>query len=176
LVAFSTKRDRIERGSGLKRVADGHRWFDNCVKIVFGGDGLLRMTEGERAPATPTRFPVTVLMERRNVDGNPWISERWKAVGVTVGAARANGGVNPVRVVSGPDGDQYLWSGLQVELFRDEAESYYHNLMASTPGCYIIARFGEDGMPAPVLVTLSFDAGQAYLEGGDTVYNVPLPP
>ncbi len=31
-------------------------------------------------------------------------------------------------------------------------------------------------MPEPVLVTLSFDAGQAYLEGDETVYNVPLPP
>ena len=31
-------------------------------------------------------------------------------------------------------------------------------------------------MPRPVLVTVSFDAGQAYLEGGETVYSVPLPP
>jgi hypothetical protein len=31
-------------------------------------------------------------------------------------------------------------------------------------------------MPEPVLVTLSFDAGQAYQEADETVYAVPLPP
>ena len=61
-------------------------------------------------------------------------------------------------------------------LYRDEAESYYHNLMVGIPGCYVVVREREDGMPEPVLVTLSFDAGQAYLEGDEAVYNVPLPP
>jgi hypothetical protein len=115
-------------------------------------------------------------MERRKVAGNPWINESWRAIGVTVGAARTGGRGRPDLVVSDAGADQYLWTGLRVELFRDEAESYYHNLMVGTPGCYIVARDGDDGMPEPVLVTLSFDAGQAYLEGDETVYNVPLPP
>jgi hypothetical protein len=126
--------------------------------------------------ALPSRFPVNVIMERRKVTDNPWISESWSALGVTVGAAAGGGTENPRLLVEGPQAAQYLWTGLTVELFPDEAESYYHNLAVGTPGCYLVVRPREDGMPEPVLATLSFDAGQAYQEGGETVYSVPLPP
>ena len=135
------------------------------------------MADSLVAPVTDTRFPVSVVMERREVKGNPWVSESWKAVGVTVGAGSpASGGERPLRLVGGPGATQYLWTGLTVELFADEAESYYHNLMVGTPGCYVVTRQRGDGMPEPVLVTLSFDAGQAYQEGDETVHAVPLPP
>ena len=134
------------------------------------------MSDSQSARTMASSFPVSVLMERRKVSGNPWIDESWKAVGVAVGATRRGEEGSPIKVVDGADATQFLWSGLTVELFRDEAESYYHNLMVGTPGCYVVARTREDGMPEPVLVTLSFDAGQAYLEGDETVYNVPLPP
>jgi hypothetical protein len=134
------------------------------------------MTDSSSEWVSATHFPVSVLMERRKVEGNPWIGESWKAVGVMMGASHAEATDEPVRVASGEDAAQYLWTGLEVELFRDEAESYYHNLMVGTPGCYVVVREREDGMPEPVLVTLSFDAGQAYLEGDETVHNVSLPP
>jgi hypothetical protein len=132
------------------------------------------MTERIEAPAAS--FPVCVIMERRRVRGNPWISETWHAHGVTVGDLPGPGPAEPRLLVEGPAAAQYLWTGLRVDLFPDEAESYYHNLMVDAPGCYLVARPREDGMPRPVLVTLSFDAAQAYQEGGETVYNVPLPP
>ncbi len=43
------------------------------------------------------------------------------------------------------------------------------------PASYIVARLRADGMPEPVIVSLSFDAGQAYSEGDETVHNVALP-
>jgi hypothetical protein len=142
----------------------------------------------------PTRFPINVVMERRKVRGNRWVTDSWRAVGVTVGnggtpseqtsaGPGANGDAEqgpaprcPVPIIEGPDAAQYLWPGLCVELFIDEAESYYHNLMVGTPGCYIVTRPDPDGMARPVIVSLSFDAGQAYLEGDETVHAVPLPP
>jgi len=126
--------------------------------------------------AVPSRFPVSVIMERRRVRDNPWLSESWSALGVTVGLPHLDEARNPVPLVEGPESARYLWTGLTVELFLDEAESYYHNLMVGTPGCYLVVQTREDGMPEPVLVTLSFDAGQAYQEGDETVYSVPLPP
>ena len=135
------------------------------------------MTEAIKPDGPAKRFPVSVVMERRSVQGNRWVSESWKAVGVAVGARTVAGGEeNPLCLVSGRDASQYLWTGLTVELFPDETESYYHNLMVGTPGCYIVVRPRADGMPEPVLVTLSFDAGQAYQEADETVYAVPLPP
>jgi hypothetical protein len=126
----------------------------------------------------PTRFPVNVVMERRRVSGNRWVTDSWHAVGVTVGHAdtRHPAGHGPTLIREEEDSAQYLWGGLQVELFVDEAESYYHNLMVGTPGCYIVTREDPDGVPEPVIVSLSFDAGQAYLEGDETVHAVPLPP
>ena len=128
----------------------------------------------ERAVAS--KFPVSVIMERRRIIGNPWATEGWTALGVTVGRVAAAGGQNPVPLVSGPDATQFLWSGLTLQFFPDEAESYYHNLTVEVPGCYVVVRPQEDGTPEPILVTVSFDAAAAYQEGGETVYSVPLPP
>ena len=149
-------------------------------------------------------IPVSVIMERRRIQDSPWVTESWQALGVTVGhmavpapgrqsgpqsdppAGRepgergereaGAGPLGPLLLVQGSAAAQYLWTGLRVDFFPDEAESYYHNLMVAAPGCYIVARPGPDGMLRPVLVTVSFDAAQAYLEGGETVYSVPLPP
>ena len=127
--------------------------------------------------ATPAdRFPVCVIMERRQVHGNRWIDEAWRALGVTVGALPGPGPAEPRLLVAGERASQYLWTGLEVRLYPDEAESYYHNLKVASPSCYVVVRPRPDGMPQPVLVTPSFDAGGAYQEGGETVHSVPLPP
>jgi len=61
-------------------------------------------------------------------------------------------------------------------LYVDECESYYHNLLAKTPRCYVIARRDEDAVPVPFLVSLSFDEAHAYLEADDEVFEVDMPP
>jgi hypothetical protein len=126
--------------------------------------------------ALVTQLPVSVVMERRKIADSPWVSETWSAIGVTVGRGPAAAGDEPITLIEGAQAAQYLWTGLQVELFRDEAESYYHNLTVDSPGCFVVIRPREDGTPRPVLVTVSFDVAQAYQEGGDTVHSVPLPP
>lgn len=123
-----------------------------------------------------TTFPVSVVMERRPIHDNQWITESWQAIGVTVGSSYEGRQENPVPLVTNDSVTQCLWHGLRTELFADEAESYYHNLMVPNPGCYVIVRPADNGTPKPILVTLSFDAAQAYLEGDETVYSVALPP
>lgn len=123
-----------------------------------------------------TTFPVSVVMERRPIHDNQWATESWQAIGVTVGSAYQGQHENPVPLVENDSVTQILWHGLLVELFADEAESYYHNLMVPSPGCYVIVRPAADGTPQPILVTLSFDAAQAYQEGDETVHSVTLPP
>ena len=74
----------------------------------------------------------------------------------------------------------YLCGGLKVTLFKDECESYYHNLMSPQPGCYVVAAEAEaeadNEIPKPYLVSLSFDEVHAYLEGDEHVYAVEIPP
>lgn len=129
-----------------------------------------------QADGSPRRLPVSVIMERRQVPHNRWISESWRAVGVTVSGADAPPMAGPVVILEQATAVQYLWPGRSVELHVAEVESYYVNLMAPNPGCYLVTRPGPDGMPEPVIVSLSFDAGAIYLAGEHNVYSVPLPP
>ena len=74
---------------------------------------------------------------------------------------------------------QFLIGGLELALYPDECESYYHNMVSPAPRCYVIAHVDEDdgeGRPDPFLVSMSFDAAHAYLEGGDEIYAVEIPP
>lgn len=121
------------------------------------------------------RFPVAVVTECRQVQGNRWLRERWRVVSVTVGAHLAAGSANPLPMADDGNSRLLLWTGLQVRLYPDEVESYYHNLMVEQPGCFVVTRAREDGVPEPVLVTVSFDEAQAYQEADGTVDRVPLP-
>jgi hypothetical protein len=80
-----------------------------------------------------------------------------------------------VLIRSGADGEEFLWGGLEVQLYKDEAESYYHNLLAPTPQLYVITRPDDQGRPAPFLVTASYDAANAYTEAQEDAYPTPLP-
>ena len=120
----------------------------------------------------PRQMTATVIL-RATPSSSRWIDQVWDAVGVVVGDHRLDD-------EQAEEGLHYF-GGLTLELFVDEAESYYHNLMSPKPSCYIIARTDDvdaapDDMPIPVFVTLSFDQAHAYLEGDDQVFAVPIPP
>lgn len=123
----------------------------------------------------PDSMPVAVVMEKKP-SAHRWIDFSYNAVGVV----SSNDAVDEeVRKILEHDGiERYLIGGLQLRLHVDECESYYHNLMAPHPGCFIVASTPEDPneMPIPYLVSLSFDEVHAYLEGDETVYAVEIPP
>ncbi len=123
-------------------------------------------------------FPVAVIMQKSASD-NVWIDEIWEAIGVTVGdqSEMHTGNEISSAVIFQQQGvTQYLHSGFHLQLFVDECESYYHNLMSTTPRCFIVADVKENDVPIPFLVSLSFDVAHSYLEGDETVYAVDLPP
>ena len=122
----------------------------------------------------PERFPVTVIM-RGTPGSSRWAGENWDAVAVVVGERQASAKEGqPER-----HGVRYrYYDGLEIRLFEDEVESYYHNMMSPKPGCYVIARLDEEmdnPVPEPFLVTLSFDQANAYAESDDPVYAVEIP-
>ena len=122
----------------------------------------------------PGQLEVAVLMEKKP-SSHPWAEYSFDAVGLVV---RAGDGSRDVkRVLQEGDVEQYLVTGLRIELHPDECESYYHNLMSPEPGCFIVAEQNDDPdeMPVPYLASLSFDEAHAYLEGDEQVYSVPIP-
>ena len=122
----------------------------------------------------PGQMSVAVLMEKQP-STHPWADFRYRALGVVVREADEEHSVS--KVYQNGEVEHYLVTGLRLRLFRDECESYYHNMMSPEPGCFVVAGQPEDSseMPLPYLVSLSFDEAHAYQEGDELVYSVPIP-
>ena len=120
----------------------------------------------------PDSFTLAVLMEARP-SSNPWVDQHWSAVGVVVNSQLETDG-RPLDLVRG-DVRQQLWPGLTLQLYKDEAESYYHNLTVPQPLLFVICDQAEDGTPRPVGVSASFDEANAHVETADEVFSLPLP-
>lgn len=128
-------------------------------------------------PDTPPlegELPVAVMLQRRP-SSHPWRTDSWRITGVVVNRQFTTPERRLVR--SDPDGtEDYLWGGFQVRLYRDEAESYYFNLLAEQPSLYVVTRSGPRHAPEPFLVTACFDEAHAYMEGEEDAHPVPMPP
>ena len=106
-----------------------------------------------------------------------WAADSWAVKGVVCGDQYRHRGAGKVLLRERGEAREYLFSGLMLRLYRDEAESYYHNLMASSPQLYVVARTEESGgRIEPFHVTASFDEANAYLEVDDEVDSVTMPP
>lgn len=120
----------------------------------------------------PSKFSASVIMEQSPSD-SPWADYNWEAIGVAAGSAEEEAAVTLVYERAGVR--RFLNSGFTLQLHVDECESYYHNLMSPTPRCYVVADTDDNGVPVPLLLSLSFDEAHAYLEGEETVYAVDMP-
>jgi len=134
------------------------------------------LNENELGVSLPNSFSVSVIMQSKP-SKSLWVDEVWDAIGLVV----FDGDKTQTKSSDQGENKQLIYSGLNVKLFLDECESYYHNLMSPEPSCFIVAREenedgGETEVPIPFLVTMSFDEAHAYLEGDDIVYAVAIPP
>ena len=122
----------------------------------------------------PDRLNLAVVMEKQP-SSHPWADYSYQALGVVVREKSETKSVT--RIYQNGDVEHHLVTGLGLQLYTDECESYYHNLMSPEPGCFIVANQPDDAdeMPVPYLVSLSFDEAHAYLEGDEQVYSVPIP-
>lgn len=146
----------------------------------------LRLPGNRRCPPLGEKlqrylFPVSVLIERREVARAGWSVPHWDLVGVVGGQPEA-ARPGPRLVQDDPDCRRILWGGLEVELFADESETYWHNLTAAEPLIFVICRELEDRTPAfegaemrPELVSVSGDDASAHTEADDLVLSAPMP-
>lgn len=114
---------------------------------------------------------VAVVMQRRAVQSQ-WQTEVWEPVGVLTNYEGEAGA--PRVLVDGPEVSQWLHAGFVLELFKDEAEGYYHNVSAGEPKVFVRWEMaGEQGVPE--LVTVSYDETSRWMDGGAQVDPVPMP-
>ena len=124
--------------------------------------------------ALPDSQAIAVVMEKKP-SSHPWAEFRYNAIGVVIRDEIEEASVS--RIFHDGEIEHFLVTGLTLRLHLDECESYYHNLMAPEPGCFIVASQPEDtdDMPVPYLVSLSFDEVHSYLEGDEQIYSVEIP-
>ena len=121
---------------------------------------------------------LAVIMQRR-ATRNRWESvvwEPWSVLEVDEPPCE------PRALVNQADLTQWLHPGFELTLHRDETEGYYLNVSSGSPRVFVLWRMdeeraGEDGARAvPLQVTVSYDEGGRWLDGGHSVDSVSMPP
>lgn len=122
------------------------------------------------------RIPLSVVTAREKVEGNRWIDERWRVVGVIAGHAKDSGGITRTMLRASPDGEQYLWTGFVLRLRPSEADGYYYNIIGQNPSLYVYCEPDDTGEPCPRSVTAEYIDAMAHSEAGNSTFSVPMPP
>jgi hypothetical protein len=135
-----------------------------------------------------------VLMRKQNMD-NPWVSYRWVPQEVLPDFGQFNS--NQSKVISGQflgrdaDGESWLFTGYELDLFPDEAEGYYLNVSATAPAWFVMWRVEEDieryideqsialakseaSFAVPHRICVSYNEAARLLDGGESVDTVPM--
>lgn len=123
----------------------------------------------------PLQHPVTVLVEYQSVHDNRWIVGRWAVTGVVAGKPLDEAGIQCRLVHSSHETQQYLWSGLSIELHPDDAESYYCNLMSDNPSVFVVCNEVQGEALQPAIVTLSYGQAASYMETDQRVERIAMP-
>lgn len=158
------------------------------------------MQAAPQDPALPTgrpALPVNVVMRREPVTGpmSRWQSWRWVLADVLPAGeplqvpahvaqpvAAEPQEVQPLPGAVAVEGARYwLYTGLYVTLYRDDAEGYFLNLDSPQPCVWVFWRSDEerslDGEPmaVPQIATLSYHDAGRWLDAQEKVEQVPAP-
>ena len=114
---------------------------------------------------------VAVILARESVESR-WESHRWQLLG----AIPDPGGVTRT-LVDTPATRQRLYPGLDVTLFRDEAEGIFLNVSSEEPSVFVSIRHDDGGEePYPFQCTVSYNEAARWMDGSEKVERVPAWP
>ena len=107
---------------------------------------------------------VAVVLERSTPPG-PWAAAQWDLVGVVPDV-----GGEPRTIVESAERLQRLHPGVELVLYRDEAEGYYLNASTEVPSVFVSLRFDEaTGDAYPFQATLSYNEAARWMDGSERV-------
>ena len=119
---------------------------------------------------------MSLVLEYRHIRTSVWSSGSWEVIGAVAGQHGLSQARSAVAIHKDEDGEQILCRGYRLTLHRDDAESYYFNLMGERPSLFVVCREDNGGRPEPALVTASYGEAASYSEVDEHVYAVPMPP
>jgi hypothetical protein len=116
-------------------------------------------------------MPVAFIMQRRTAQHQWGAMDSWSAVGVVPD----RGGLKAVQMLSAsPERDYYLVPGIDLELFTDENEGYYENIMAPESKVFVLWRMVE-GRAMPARASVSYVEGTRMFDSGEDADGVTMP-
>lgn len=115
-------------------------------------------------------------MQRAQVQQGPWSVPSWSATSVVAGEHLVGKGAGCTLIHEDESDAQFLWSGMTLELYRDQAEAYWYNLTSDSPSLFVICHESPEGELTPFQVTADRDGAAVVLESDDQVFAVPVPP
>jgi hypothetical protein len=116
-------------------------------------------------------MPVAFIMQRRAVMHKWGAMDSWSAVGVVPD----RGGLAALQMLSeSAERDYYLVSGIELELYTDENEGYYENIMAPDSKVFVLWRM-VDGRAMPARASVSYVEGTRMFDSGEDADGVTMP-
>jgi hypothetical protein len=118
-------------------------------------------------------FPVAVVMQRRALQSR-WADHAWEPWSV-LPAFGENAVAGPPRLMLEDERvAQWLHPGFKLVVHKDEAEGYYLNVSSGSARVFVLWRMeGEQALPLDV--TVSYDEGGRWMDGGHSVDGVAMP-
>lgn len=137
-----------------------------------------------------------VLMRKQNID-NPWISYRWLPQEVLPDFGQFHSEDLEQNKICGQflgrdaEGESWLFTGFELNLFLDEAEGYYLNVSGTKPCWFVMWRLEEDydryldeqsiplansepTLAVPHRICVSYNEAARLLDGGESVDTVAM--
>ena len=135
-----------------------------------------------------------VLMRKQKMD-NPWVSHRWVPQEVLPDfgqfESKTPNSITGKFHERDADGETWLFTGFELDLFQDESEGYYLNTSAPKPCWFVMWRIEEDidryidaqSLPlaradatiaVPHRICVSYNEAARLLDGGESVDTVPM--
>jgi Protein of unknown function (DUF3305) len=135
----------------------------------------------EQPADRPTSHPTTrlaIVMERRAIN-NRWQPYQWQAAGALPDTEVS--GSAPQTIVNHDGLLQRLYPGMEVSLYRDEAEGYFLNLTSPAPKIFVMWRLNDEALGTeseaePFMLTLSYNEAARWMDAQEKVEGVPMLP
>ncbi len=128
-------------------------------------------------------------MMRKDFIDNPWQSYRWVLDDVVYDIGQFTH-ITPDFILSEHPAmlmrsdektERWLFTGFELQLFKDESEGYYLNSTSTHPAWFVMWRLedhpnGGDPIAVPHFLSVSYNEAGRLLDASETVENVPLDP
>ena len=126
----------------------------------------------ERVQNDKTSRRLAIIMERIQVGGR-WAGEHWEAKGAVPDLLP--GGSAHREIYRDDRSVQIAFPGLILQLKRSEAQGYYLNITSEQPKVFVLWRMHGE-IARPELLTVSYEEGARWIDGGENVDGAALPP